>query len=175
MWMIRPSIRNINILVVIVQSIKIMTYYFSSLDISSIELLNMPLLYAGYRLYLVVLTPNCLTLLPASLLLYCKKSDLDIQANNFHFLYVSPFELLFHKVALLVYFPTQDCVNNIFPMPINKLSILWLEREIAISWCTTAYKTFYLLSVSITLFSLDFVQEVVFPVSVMWCICVQHA
>lgn len=60
-------------------------------------------------------------------------------------------------------------------MPIHKLSILWLEREIAISWCSTTYKTFYLLLVSITLLSLDFVEEVVFLVSVMWCICEQWA
>lgn len=83
--------------------------------------------------------------------------------------------MLFHEVALLVYFPTQGCGNNIFPMPVNKLSILWPEREIAISWCSTTYKTFYLLSVSITLLCLDFVGEVVFPVSVMWCICEQRA
>lgn len=83
--------------------------------------------------------------------------------------------MLFHEVALLVYFPAQGCDNNIFPMPINKLSILWLEREIAISWCSTTNKTFYLLSVSITLLSLDFVGEAVFPVSVMWCICEQRA
>lgn len=60
-------------------------------------------------------------------------------------------------------------------MSINKLSILWLESEIAVSWCSTTYKTFYLLSVSITLLSLDFVGEVVVPVSVMWCICEQRA
>ena len=84
-WMMRPGIRNINTLVLIDQSIKIMSYCFSSLDTSSIELLNMPLLCAEYRLYLVVLNPNCLTLLLASSLFCCKKCDLIFRQTFFIF------------------------------------------------------------------------------------------
>lgn len=131
-------------------------WWLSAVCPSSRELLHVPLVCAGYSLCLVVLTPNCLTLFLASSLLYCQKCDL-IFRHIFHFLYVSPSELLLHKVALLMYFPTQDCANNIFPMPLKKLSMLWLEREIAISWCSTTYKRFSLLSVAITLLSLDFV------------------
>lgn len=126
-------------------------------------------------LYLVVPPPNCLTELLASSLFYCKKWDLIFRQTLLIFLMFLLLSCFFMKSHFQCIFLHRAVAITFFPIPINKLSILWLEREIAISWCSTTYKTFYLLSVSITLLCLDLVGEVVFPVSVMGCICEQCA
>lgn len=172
MWVKCPDIRNINIFIVCI--IQIINYYFSSLNTASTEILHMPLQCVQCNLYLAILTLNCLTA-PGLFIILLQKCDFIFRQSFFIFFTALLLSCFFIKAHCQDIFLHRTVPITFFPMPINKLSILWLEREIAISWCSTTYKTFYLLSVSITVLSLDFVQEVALPVSIVWHVCVQHA